>query len=150
MTDRHFAWAMGAGDENCEGLRLPPGNLEAPDVLAWLQRTSSDIAGVTGTACWLIVDNDEAVGLISFKTRPVNGLVEIGYGVSESHREKGHATRAVALIAAEAALLGLRLTAETFTANIASSAVLLKNGFETVGSRIDEDEGPMSLWRQSP
>jgi RimJ/RimL family protein N-acetyltransferase len=44
-----------------------------------------------------MVEGDEVVGMISFKGPPRGGVVEIGYGVAESRRGRGHATRAVAL-----------------------------------------------------
>jgi len=97
----------------------------------------------------LIVEGKEAVGIISFKTLPENGAVEIGYSVCESRRGRGHATRAVALAVAEAAARGLAVTAQTADDNRASKAVLVKNGFVECSERIDDDDGPVILWRSA-
>ena len=156
MTQDHFAWAM---DETVyptadgqlpsfDGLLQPPGNVESIEVLSWLKRTASTVPLTIGIGIWLIVEGNEAVGIISFKSLPENGAVELGYSVTESRRGRGHATRAVALVIAEANALGLDLTAETADDNRASKAVLVKNGFVECGERIDDDDGPVILWRR--
>jgi RimJ/RimL family protein N-acetyltransferase len=74
--------------------------------------------------------NGFVVGGIGFKSAPVNGVVEIGYGVSEDFQNRGITTDAVLLMIEVAKLHGLKiLTAETEITNIASQKVLLKSGF---------------------
>ena len=130
-----------------EGLRLPAGGLESPALLAWLDRIAVGVQEATGErGIWLIAAGHEVVGLISFKGPPHEGVVEIGYGVVASRRGRGHATRAVALVLAEATRLGLRLRAETSLDNLPSQRVLERNGFRRVGERHDVDEGHLVLW----
>jgi RimJ/RimL family protein N-acetyltransferase len=148
-TPDHFAWAARAApDERLEGLRLAPGGIEAPEVLSWIARTAATVSSSTGTAsAWLVVDGDEAVGLISLKSPPREGVVEIGYGIAESRRGRGHASAAVGLVLAIARSRRWTLTAETSPTNPASAKVLERNGFERVGERVDDDEGPLHSWR---
>jgi RimJ/RimL family protein N-acetyltransferase len=149
-TSEHFDW-LEAGEEAvlfAGTLRLPPGGLESRPVLAWLKRTAASIEQATGTpSAWLVVDDFEIVGLISFKAPPHAGAVEIGYGVAESRRGRGHATRAVQLLAAEAETRGLDLVAETSLDNLPSQVLLERNGFERRGERIDPEEGALVVWR---
>lgn len=96
-TSAHFRWAR-VGDDSVrsdDGLRLPPGGVESADVLDWLERTASAVsAAIDDRGAWLIVEADEVVGIISFKGPPRDGVAEIGYGVAECRRARGHATRA--------------------------------------------------------
>lgn len=149
-TTAHFAWAI-AGDgeaRSVDGLRLPPGGLDAPKILAWIQRSADATTAALGApSAWLVVEGDEAVGLISFKAPPEDGSIEIGYGVAESRRRRGHARRAVALVLDEARRLGLAVHAETEPGNLPSEAVLVQNGF--VREReIDRDGERTTRWRR--
>lgn len=146
-TAAHFDWAMlGPEAPPANGLRLSEGGLEAPGVLAWIQRASVAVSHAIGrAAAWLIVEGDEAVGIISFKGVQPDGAVEIGYGIAESHRNRGHASRAVALLVRESD--GLHLVAETSVDNRASQVVLERNGFRRCGERIDPEDGALLSWR---
>ena len=151
-TAAHFDWAA-AGDESAPfagAIRLPPGGLESPQVLAWAKRIAAIVEDSThAPGGWLIVDGDEVVGMIGFKGAPQRGVVEIGYGVVESRRSRGHATRAVAWVVIEAAARGLDLTAETSFGNLASQIVLERNGFRRCGEREDAEDGILVLWRRN-
>ena len=70
-----------------------------------------------------------------------------GYGIAESRRGRGHASAAVGLVLAIARSRRWTLTAETSPTNPASAKVLERNGFERVGERVDDDEGPLHSWR---
>ena len=150
-TAEHFDWAL-ANDASVrfEGLlRLPPGGLESPAILAWLRRTASSVEAATGQpSAWLIIDGDEVVGLISFKAPPRDGAVEIGYGVAASRRARGYATRAVGWLVAEARARGLDVFAETSVDNRASQVALERNGFERSGARSDLEDGTVLIWRK--
>ena len=150
-TTEHFDWAI-RGTESAlseDGLRLPPGGLDSPNVLAWVKRTSLAVAEATGhPAGWLIASGDEVVGLISFLGPPSEGAVEIGYGVAANRRARGHATRAVALAIEHAAAQGLAVLAATSTENRPSQIVLERNGFQRCGERSDPSDGLLMLWRR--
>jgi RimJ/RimL family protein N-acetyltransferase len=97
----------------------------------------------------MIVSSDEVVGLCGYHRPPAGGEVEIGYGVAESRRGRGHATRAVEAMATEAAAAGIHvLFAETSIENPASGRVLEKNGFTREGTRIDAEDGEVQAWRK--
>ena len=93
-------------------------------------------------ALWLIVRKDGAhIGNLSFKGVPENGVVELGYGISEEYRNLGYATEAVETILAWAFdQPGVNnVAAETETDNAASRRVLEKCGFVPAG---EGREGP--------
>jgi RimJ/RimL family protein N-acetyltransferase len=97
-----------------------------------------------------MTEGDEVVGLCSL-TRAADGegIPHIGYGVAESRRGRGHATRAIRLMVAEV----LRdpkvrgIGAETSVANIPSQRVLEESGFGKTGTRIDDEDGEVFVWR---
>jgi RimJ/RimL family protein N-acetyltransferase len=136
---------LGEAEAPERGLRpLDDGLLEDPAVLRWLRELAARLPS------WLMVDGDEVVGACGYKTAPdADGWVEIGYGVAETRRGRGHATRAVAeMIALAAADPHIRaLTAQTALANAASQGVLARNGFTQVGESVDPEDGPMMVWR---
>jgi RimJ/RimL family protein N-acetyltransferase len=101
-------------------------------------------------ASWLIVEDDELVGLCSITRPPANGIIEIGYGIAPGRRLRGIASRAVGDIVAWAYRRAdvTAITAETSTTNIASQKVLIKNDFVRVGERHDPDDGHLYLWKR--
>ena len=147
-TDAHFAWMLG-GEAPSPELRLPPGGIDAAPVLEMLRSLTADI-GRTHPACaWLMTGGDEVVGLCSLiRTADAEGVATIGYGVAESRRRRGHATRAIGLMVGEV----LRdpkvrgVGAETSVTNLPSQRVLEENGFVKVGKRIDDDDGEVFVW----
>ena len=145
-TDAHFAWLLGEA-ESPDGLRIPPGGVDAPWVLKWLRRTLPKLGGYGG---WLMVADGEVVGLCGYKWPPSQaGDVEIGYGVAPERRRLGYARQGTALIL-EAARQDPRVravTAETALANQPSQRVLQANGFFQVGRNTDDDEGETIVWR---
>lgn len=81
---------------------------------------------------------DQAVGGIGFKTPPVDGVVEVGYGLARSVHGHGLATEAVAGMLELARRHGLRaVTAQTAPDNVASRRVLEKSGFARVSASGD-------------
>jgi RimJ/RimL family protein N-acetyltransferase len=76
-----------------------------------------------------------AIGGIGFKGQPVNGCVEIGYGLAPSARGDGYAAEAVVAVLALAAEHGLsRVIADTTLDNIASERTLIRAGFRLLGA----------------
>ena len=98
-------------------------------------------------AIWMIeLKNGTHIGELCFKGLGADGMVEIGYGVSEEYEGKGYATEAVSAVVRWAIdQPGVaRIEAETEAENIASQRVLEKCGFIATGS-IGE-EGPRFVW----
>ena len=80
----------------------------------------------------------QAIGGIGFKGRPVEGSVEIGYGLVPSARGHGYAAEAVQALVALARQQGLsRVVADTDADNIASQRTLERTGFMQIGTRGD-------------
>ena len=100
-------------------------------------------------ANWVAIAGDEVVAILSAKTPLDSDEVEIGYGVAESRRGRGIASAAIAALLAELRELGVHAAiAETSEDNGPSQRVLERNGFERSGGRIDDEDGPMQLWRR--
>jgi RimJ/RimL family protein N-acetyltransferase len=83
-----------------------------------------------------IILDREVVGGIGFHGPPRNGLVEVGYGVVPSVRERGVATTSLRLILDLASTLDgvTRVCGRTSPDNIASQKVMLGAGMAHVGS----------------
>ena len=104
-------------------------------------------------AVWGIrLKSGEWVGDLCYKGGPINGAVEIGYGIVEAHQGKGYATEAVsASIDWAFAQQGVYVvTAETEPDNHRSIHVLEKLGFTQKGEGIEgprfEKEKPAVSW----
>jgi hypothetical protein len=93
LTDDDFA-AMLRGEVSVRaGLTQPPGGVDQPEVLRHVRRLASNLRcnGFSG-GHWMMVVSDEVVGLCGFKAPPSSaGEIELGYGVAESRRGRGHA-----------------------------------------------------------
>ena len=89
----------------------------------------------------------KCVGACGFKTIPHNGRVEVGYGVAPIARGLGAATAALDILLAKAFATGIvEVLAEVEQANVASTRVVQKLGFQRVGERIDEDNEHLIQW----
>lgn len=78
----------------------------------------------------------KAIGGIGFKGQPVDGCVEVGYGLAPSARGHGYAAEALAALLGVAADQGLtRVVADTTGDNVASQRTLERAGFRRL--RID-------------
>jgi GNAT superfamily N-acetyltransferase len=146
--DADFPWMLGEGPGRV-GARLPPGGVDLPEVLAVVRGIHSAAGGDAAPSTWMIICDDEVVGLCG-RSRPVaGGDAEIGYSVTPTRRRRGHATKAVALLSrallADPAIGGV--TAVTAVDNAPSHRVLERNGFVEVGREIRDDDGPVILWR---
>jgi len=74
-----------------------------------------------------------AVGGMGFKGPPVDGTVEIGYGLIPGARGRGYAAEALVALLAIAGDQGVsRVRADTTNDNIASQRTLQRTGFEQV------------------
>jgi len=144
-----FDWIIRAEPASRGGLKLPPGGVDDPHILAIVRGIAERLWAQNCHGAWMIVSSDELVGLCSYRRPPNGGEVEIGYGVAESRRGRGHATRAVeAMAAASKSAVVRALLAETSVASAASGRVLENNGFVTTGNRIDAEDGEVLMWRK--
>ncbi len=128
---------------------LPEGPIESPEVLGVLRALASGIETVFAPASWLIVENEEVVGLCSLVKSPSDSTCEIGYGIAACRRRRGLASGAVAAVL-EWARNDPRVAlvrAETSIDNPASQRVLVRNGFEHVSDRADPEDGPLMCWQ---
>lgn len=150
-TDLHFAWLLGEEALTAD-LQQAPGGVEERGILKWLRQMSARLDAVGHSCCFLIVDENEVVGLCSFKGPPdLSGAAEIGYGVAASRRRRGYATTAVSLLCEQARRGGAlkALTAETSPSNPASQRVLERNGFAKLGARMDDEDGLLLAWAKT-
>lgn len=131
------------------GLRLSDTPVAPPEVLAMLADVAASVRESFTPASWLIVDDDEVVGLCSVTRPPEDGVVDIGYGVASGRQGRGFASGAVGEIVrwARNAPGVVALTAETSVLNQPSQRVLLRAGFRRVGERLDDEDGALILWR---
>jgi [ribosomal protein S5]-alanine N-acetyltransferase len=102
-----------------------------------LPRTRDALAAAPSETPWgprLFVSGEppELVGWGGFKGPPKDGVVECGYEIAESRRERGLATAAVRAMVAEAFADGRvgRVIAHTLPERNASNRVLEKVGFQ--------------------
>lgn len=148
--DSDFIWFLSGEPQTKDGLRLPPGGVDEPLVLAHVRAMAARLRSQGFTATWMIVSNHEVVGLCGFKQPPSpGGEVEIGYSVAAARRRRGHATRAVSAvvdIARRDPVIRL-VTAKTAVTNLASQRVLEHNDFERAGMGYDPEDGEVTCWQ---
>ncbi|MGA8845307.1 MAG: GNAT family N-acetyltransferase [Nocardioides sp.] len=117
--------------------RWHPGYPRADDVAA----ASLVRAGAAEVDPWgprHVVHEQQAVGGIGFFGPPVDGEVEVGYGLVEDARGQGLATEALAALLTETDRLGVRVRACVSPSNRASIRILAAAGFtELRGSTPD-------------
>lgn len=92
-------------------------------------------------------ESGNVVGTCSFKGPPIDGMVEIAYGVAPEEQGKGYATEAaLALTAYAFTFREVRLVlAHTLPESNASTRVLARCGFRHTGEVIDPEDG--RVWR---
>lgn len=85
-----------------------------------------------------IVDNGTVIGGIGFHAPPLDGVVEIGYGVVPAERGRGVAKEALRLIICIAEAAGVRsVVGRTSDDNIASQRVMESAGMAKIGRDSD-------------
>ncbi|MDR6841463.1 GNAT family N-acetyltransferase [Pseudoxanthomonas sacheonensis] len=99
---------------------------------------------------FLIVSTSRStlLGACGFKTAPVNGSVEISYGVARAERGHGIATMAVGKLQQLAARSDLvqQVVAHILPDNTASSNVVARLGFSPEGTLVDTDGELVMRW----
>ena len=100
---------------------------------------------------YLAVDGSAAVGICSFKSRPIDGRVEIGYFTFPQFQGRGIATAMAAELIAIAATHdpGVLVTAQTLCERNASHRVLEKLGFRAVGTVEHPEDGTVLEWQRA-
>ncbi len=78
----------------------------------------------------VLKESGTVIGTIYFKSLPVNGTSEIGYGINKPYRSKGYASEALQAMLSYGRENGIsRVIADTMPDNLASQKVLSRNGF---------------------
>ena len=133
-----------------EALRIPEGALPPSKTVA-RALTQLDL-GTPAFWCipFLIVSTSRStlLGACGFKTAPVNGSVEISYGVARAERGRGIATTAIGQLlqlAASSALVQ-QVVAHILPDNIASSKTVARLGFLPEGPLLDTDGALVMRW----
>jgi RimJ/RimL family protein N-acetyltransferase len=100
---------------------------------------------------YLAVVDTVAVGICSFKSRPIDGRVEIGYFTLPGHEGRGVATAMAAELVSIAAAHdpGVVVTAQTLCDRNASHRVLEKVGFRAVGTVDHPEDGIVLEWQRA-
>jgi RimJ/RimL family protein N-acetyltransferase len=122
-----------------------------PEVLEMLARIAAEIGAGFIPSAWMIVEENEIVGLCSLIRAPENGEIHIGYGIAPSRERRGYVTRAIGEVLewARKDPRVTRISADTGAENIASQRVLERNGFIRIGERIDPEDGQVICWQAS-
>jgi ribosomal-protein-alanine N-acetyltransferase len=94
--------------------------------------------------------SDIVVGSCGFKGPPVDGAVEIAYGVASEHQGKGYATEAAQALTnyAFSNPLVRVVRAHTLPQANASTRVLAKCGFRHIGEVMDPEDGLVWRWEK--
>jgi [ribosomal protein S5]-alanine N-acetyltransferase len=119
----------------------------------WLARMRASKAADPWAHGFRVVHRDTGcvVGSCGFKGPPVDGVVEIAYGIDPNHEGKGYATEvAQALVDYASGCDDVRLVrAHTLPDAGASKRVLEKCGFRYVGETVDPEDGTVSRFEKS-
>ncbi len=97
---------------------------------------------------FLIVDaaSGRVVGDIGGKSAPVDGTLEVGYGIAASQRQRGFASGALAAFLVECSRRAVKtVTAECLVDNVGSIRVLEGAGFVSTGTR-EEEAQQLRCW----
>lgn len=133
-----------------DALRIPEGALPPSKTVA-RAITQLDL-GTPALWCvpFLIVSASRStlLGACGFKTAPIDGSVEISYGVARAERGRGVATIAIGQLLQLAASSDLvrQVVAHILPDNIASSRTVARLGFSPEGSLVDTDGELVMRW----
>lgn len=143
-----------SGSIELAGLHVPEGALPPRKMVA---RALAQLELDT-PALWcvpfLIVSTSRStvLGACGFKTAPVNGSVEISYGIAPEERGRGTATLAIGQLIQLAASSGSvqEVVAHILPRNVASSRVVTRLGFLAEGVLADADGELVTRWVWRP
>ena len=136
-SDEDFQWLLGERAATRKVTAAP--DLAPAEVLQIVRHLPAN---------WLMIVADEIVGIIGLKSE-AEVEVEIGYGVAASRWGRGFASAAVIALLPILGERGVRTVhAETSVENPGSQRVLERSGFARMGERVDDEDGPLILWRR--
>ena len=142
---------LAAGDRiELVALRIPEGALPPSKTVGRALRQLE--LGTPALWClpFLMVSTSRStlLGACGFKTAPVDGSVEISYGVAPTERGRGVATIALGQLLQLAASSGLvqQVVAHIVPDNIASSKTVARLGFSAEGPQVDTDGEQVMRW----
>jgi RimJ/RimL family protein N-acetyltransferase len=119
----------------------------------WLARMRATKAADPWVHAFRVVHRDtgSVVGSCSFKGPPVDGVVEIAYGIHPDHERKGYASEvAQALVDYAFRREEVRLVrAHTLPDAVGSKRVLMKCGFRYVGEAVDPEDGTVCRFERA-
>lgn len=140
---------MIAGEALADGTALAATPVASAEVLEMLAGLAEAMVEQFSPPAWLMISDDEVVGLLSITALVRGDVVQIGYGVAPGSQGRGHAGAAVATLLEWARGSGRvsAIVAETSVDNTASQRVLERNGFARTGERLDEEDGLLFCWR---
>jgi [ribosomal protein S5]-alanine N-acetyltransferase len=120
---------------------------------AWLAQLRASLAVDPWVHGFAVIDRESGgvIGTAGFKGPPdENGMVEIAYAIAPGHQGRGYATEATTALLAFAFGSGrVRLVrAHTLPGPNASTRVLTKCGFESIGEVFDPDDGLVRRWER--
>jgi RimJ/RimL family protein N-acetyltransferase len=97
---------------------------------------------------YLVKDNNNYVGICSFKGKPINNSVEIAYCTRPNYENCGYATKMCKKLIeiAQKENKEIKIIAKTLPEINASTKVLVKNGFINNGIILDADDGEVFEW----
>jgi ribosomal-protein-alanine N-acetyltransferase len=102
--------------------------------------------------CYYAQLDGRLVGCAGYKGKPVNGRIEIAYGVFPQYMNKGIG-RQIATTLVELSLRtdpSIVITAKTLPEENYSTRILRKNNFKLLGAVIDEEDGEVWDWEYCP
>jgi RimJ/RimL family protein N-acetyltransferase len=133
-----------------DALEVPEGALPPPKTVARALAQLDLNTPILWCVPFLIVSTPRStvLGACGFKTAPVNGSVEISYGIARAERGRGVATLAIGQLLQLAASSGLvqEVVAHILPSNVASSKVVTRLGFIPEGLVWDTDGELVMRW----
>jgi [ribosomal protein S5]-alanine N-acetyltransferase len=97
---------------------------------------------------YYVKQHNELIASVGYKGPPVNGTIEIAYGVFEPYQQHGIGTTVCKMLVDLALETEptIKITARTFVANNFSTRILEKNNFVLNGPVQDPEDGEVWEW----
>ncbi|HTD66689.1 MAG TPA: GNAT family N-acetyltransferase [Candidatus Limnocylindria bacterium] len=118
--------------------------------MEWMKRSLQVDPALGAWTAWYWIQRRPRIliGLSGFKSRPVNGAVEISYSALAAYQRRGFATEAIAAMVNWAFANGAEcVVAETLPELSPSQRTLMKNGFRYTGEGSEPGVMRYERWR---